>query len=142
MNLKNAFRLHFPVADEISGLCGIDLYDRSAEFQPGNSLKLRKESEKRLAMARLFLTIDTDSSYSFSGPPKSELYTKEEIVEVLVRRGGFISEQAESTANEIIGRGYIEFYSASRGVSAVKIVPYHNKEGATKYRFEGEFCDA
>lgn len=107
-----------------------------------NENDLREEDERNLQLARLFINIKTNSGYCLLGPPKSHLFSREEIIETFLRHGYALDQiNAQWKVNELIRKGHISFYYASRGVSYVKIVPYCNDRGDTKFRFEAKFCD-
>lgn len=126
----------FALVDGIASLFGIN------QWESGNTKVLRAEDEKKLRLARLFLPINILSEHFFLGPLKSRLYSWKEISEILLQNG-FAGDQAEAhkKTGELIKEGYINFYWASSGVAGVDIVPYHNDQGDTKYRFEANFCD-
>jgi len=113
---------------------------REEEWESGNLKRLQAKDRENLALARLFLKINTRSPYTFSGPPKSRLLSRKEIVKILRERGEYSKRKAGKKADEIIRRGYITFFWVSKGVTNVNIVAHHNDEGKTKYRFEAEFC--
>lgn len=139
MGLREVLR-ESVLTDEIAGLFGIDLW--RDEWESGNRRALRAESERKLELARLFLPINILSGYSFLGPPKSQLYSREEIAEILLRHGYAHDRiEAQQRTDELIEQGCINFFWASRGVSDVKIVLYRNDQGDARYRFEANFCD-
>lgn len=139
MGLREVLR-ESVIIDDIAGLFGIDLW--RDEWESGNGKALRAEDEKELELARLFLPINTLSGYLFSGPPKSRLYSREEIAETLMHHGHADDQtEARQKTDKLIEQGHINFYWASRGISGVTIVPHKNDRGETKYRFEANFCD-
>lgn len=115
---------------------------RVGDYYRGNTLALREKDQPNLDLALLFVHFNPNANYFFRAPPKSQLYSAEEIAEILTQQGHAEDlDQGRIKAAEIIKEGFINFYWAARGPSGVRVVPYRDRSGDTKYRFEVEFLD-
>lgn len=112
------------------------------QYEPKIVDRLRERDERNLRLARLFVRFNPNSGYLFREPPKSRLYSRSEIARTM-EENGFAPDMdaAQSKADELITRGAIVFYFASRGIAATRITPHETEGGSTMYRFECEFCD-
>lgn len=153
MALKEMLRGSVLIGD-VASLFGIDL--RNDEPQEGDRPELRERDMHSLRLAQLFVGFNPNRGYALgTRAPKSRLYSPEEIAKVLTNNGHSPNlEQGKTRAQEIIDKGYIGFYWASRGAAGVKVVPYENEgcssgscavettsSQGTMYRFEVDFCD-
>ena len=140
MGLKEILRKSVLI-DAVVSLFKIDL--RNDEYQEGNSHELREEAMPNLRLAQSFVSFNTNASYFMRIPPKSRLYSSDDIAKILTEDEHVSNlEEGIAKAKELIEKRHMGFYFASKGAAGVDIVSYKNEEGNTKYRFEVAFCDA
>lgn len=126
----------------VGGILDIEDDDRDAEYQEGDLTLARQEARDNLKLAQLFLKFNPNKGYYFTQKPKSRLYSKEEIAQILIDNGYANSlEQGIERTEELIKKDFIDFYWATKGASGVNIKELKNLQGDTKYRFELDFCD-